>query len=186
MLHVKRLREWGAIAALALLVIAFYAYWHRESLFYTIDQFHGEGTIRLNKGHWPYPDWYSVRFRSIPLDKPGSYQFRFRGVPPKEFTFHLEFPLSRDGLRDLYAQLRTHLSVALSDEAGTVLGSASSPLTDGWHLSERGFDAQFYHWNTYKLSLHSDRAYELHLIIKDVDPKTPRIEAVPLLESTRG
>lgn len=181
----KRLRQWAVVAAVTLVAVV-YAAWNGEWLFYTTDQFHGDGTIRLNKGHWPYPDWYSIGFHPVPLDKPGSYRFSFRGVPPGKFSFHLQFPLGPHDSDARYADLKTHLGVTLSQVEGPVLGAGSSALNHGWHLSQTGSDAQFYHWNTYKLSLRGDRTYELRLTITDVDPKTPRVDALPLLETPRS
>jgi hypothetical protein len=186
-----------ACAAVTILCLA----WNRESLFFRTAQYEGDGTFVHHGAYGPLPAWYEVLFPEVPLDRPGFYHFRCRGLPPKAFTFELRVKLRQpnwgawtpyDDLRDL----NTQASIKISDADGTVLravsdpfrerarGLGQSPALDGWTLraAEREYgELVFHHWKCVAVPVHTNQIYHIDFALNDIDPDTPHLTAVPSL-----
>ena len=186
-----------ACAALTILCLA----WNRENLFYRTAQYEGDGAIVHHGAYGPLPAWYEVLFPEVPIDKPGSYHFHCRGLPHKAFTFELRVPLRQRNriAGSPYESLRslnTRASVRISDGDGAILGAGSDPLRErervpgespalaGWALrvAEPVYDSLVsHHWTCVAVPVHTNRTYRIDFELKDIDPDTPHLTAVPSL-----
>jgi hypothetical protein len=129
---------------------------------------------------------YSIKMRRIPFYRPGEYVYRLRGLPNEEMSLELYAEGKSDRDRIELTTLGTTLDAVLSDENGVVC-QASGKAREGqnesiWVLMSDGSGAAFWHWHCVRIPLKSSSSYTLTLRIRDVDPKTPKIDLVPVLE----
>jgi hypothetical protein len=141
---------------------------------------------------------YEIRLRSIPFYKAGEYVFHFRGMPNEEMSLLLY----TQGKKFLYVSdehppddgyelthLKTAIEATLVDRQGrTVCSGTGLPLhgdingnPNGWIL-QGGDPAAYYHANCLRVALKPSQSYTLTIKIPDVDPKTPPINLLPVLE----
>jgi hypothetical protein len=141
---------------------------------------------------------YEIRLRSIPFYEAGEYVFHFRGMPNEEMSLLLY----TQGKKSLYVggehppddgyeltHLKTPLEATLVDRQGrTVCSGTGLPLhgdingnPNGWIL-QGGDPAAYYHANCLRVALKPSQSYTLTIKVHDVDPKTPRINLLPVLE----
>jgi hypothetical protein len=129
---------------------------------------------------------YSIKMRRIPFYRPGEYVYHLRGLPNEEMSFRLDAEGKSDKDRIELTKLGTTLDAALSDENGVVC-QASGKVREGqnesiWVLMSSGSEAAFWHLHCVHIPLKSSSTYTLTLRIRDVDPNTPKIDLVPVLE----
>ena len=140
---------------------------------------------------------YSVRFRPIPFSQPGEYLFHFRGLPNDQMTLQLHVQGKTDKDEPELTHLGTTLDALLVNQKGQVVCEAVGTPTLGpgergdnnpkyWIWTTSG-DAElaYYHWNC--TGFHTKRfdSYTLRIRIRDVDPKTPKTNLIPVLEGSR-
>ena len=130
---------------------------------------------------------YWIRFRPIPFYQVGEYVFHFRGMPNEEMSLQLYAEGKTDSDRDELTHLGTTLGALLVDQNGRVVCQATGVARDGqnehiWVVMSSGLEAAFWHWNCVHLPLKGSEAYTLTLRIGNVDPKTPRINLLPVFE----
>jgi len=130
---------------------------------------------------------YSIKMRRIPFYQPGEYVFHFRGMPNEEMSLHLhaEGKTYRD--REELTHLETTLDALLVDQNGRVVCQATGMAREGqnehiWVLMSRGDEEAFWHWNCVHMPLKSSESYTLTLRNRNVDPRTPRINMLPVFE----
>jgi hypothetical protein len=131
---------------------------------------------------------YTLRMRSIPFYQAGEYVFHFRGMPNEEMSLQL-YPENKTDKDELELKhLETTLEAGLVAQDGRIVCEASGrPLksgsnANGWVLMVRGDEVAYWHWNCVHMPLKSSESYTLTLRIRDVDPKTPRINLLPYFE----
>jgi len=165
------------IAAIAVIALLYFADEYRAM------RFRGDGKISGG----PVLG-YSIAFRKIPFYQPGEYVFHFRGVPHEELALELH----ADGKgSDNEAELRvkTVLEASIVDQKGRSICQASGPPLEhgqspnGWVLMLGGDEAAYWHWNCTWVQFEPFDSYTLTLRIRDIDPKTPRINLSPTLRS---
>jgi hypothetical protein len=130
---------------------------------------------------------YQIKMRPIPFYKAGEYAFHLRGLPDEDLTLQLYADGKTDGDRDELTHLDTTLDASLVDETGHVICRASGMPRDGqnqhiWVLMSGPLEAAFWHWNCAHLPLKPSVSYTLTVRLSDVDPKTPKINLIPVLE----
>ncbi|HEY6387037.1 MAG TPA: hypothetical protein VIX91_15280 [Candidatus Acidoferrum sp.] len=131
---------------------------------------------------------YQIEFRKIPFYEPGEYAFHFRRAPREELILelHTEGKGSND---EAELRVKTIIEASIVDQAGRSLCRASGqPLEhgqnpNGWVLMLAGNDAAYWHWNCEWVQYEPSDSYTLTLRIRDIDPKTPRINLIPILRS---
>jgi hypothetical protein len=131
---------------------------------------------------------YLIEFHKIPFYQSGEYVFHFRGVPHEELALelHAEGKGSND---EAELRVKTIIEAAIVDETGRSVCQASGPPLDhgqnasGWVLMLGGDEAAYWHWNCTWVQFGPFDAYTLTLRIRDVDPKTPKINLAPTLRS---
>jgi hypothetical protein len=130
---------------------------------------------------------YQIKMRPIPFYKAGEYVFNFRGLPNEELSLQLYAEGKTDGDREELTHLDTTLDALMVDQNGLVICQASGMPRDGqnenvWVLMSSGFDAAFWHSNCVDMPMKPSVSYTLTLRLRNVDPKTPKINLVPVLE----
>ncbi len=130
---------------------------------------------------------YSIQMRKIPFYQAGEYVFHLRGLPNEEMSLQLYAEGKTDNNREELTHLDTILDALLVDQNGRTVCQATGMPRDGqneriWVVMSSGFEAAFWHWNCVHMLLKSSDSYTLTLRIKNVDPKTPRINLLPVLE----
>ncbi len=146
-------------------------------------RFRGDGKLSGGPvfGYW-------IRLRPIPFYQEGEYVFHFQGLPNEELSFIL-YPDDKTDKDELELKhLETILEANLVDQHGHIICAASGkPLkkgnnANGWVLRIRGDEVAYWHWNCVHLHMRSSEAYTLTLRIRDVDPKAPHINLLPVIE----
>jgi hypothetical protein len=165
------------LTAIAVVVLLFFA---DE---YPALRFRGDGKFSGGPvfGYW-------IRLRPIPFYEAGEYFFHFRGLPKEELSVIL-YPDGKTDKDELELKhLETTLGAKLVDQHDQVICEASGkPLAqgnnaNGWVLQIRGDEVAYWHWNCVHLPLDPSASYTLTLRISSVDPKTPRINLLPVVE----
>lgn len=131
---------------------------------------------------------YNIEFLKIPFYKPGEYVFHFHGMPHEELILelHAEGKGSND---ETELRVKTVIEASLVDQRGRSFCQASGPPLEhgqnpnGWVLMVAGDEAGYWHWNCGWVQYEPSRSYTLALRIRDVDPKTPKINLIPTLRS---
>ncbi len=129
---------------------------------------------------------YSIKMRRIPFYRPGEYVYHLRGLPNEEMSLQLYAEGKSDKDRDELTSLGTTLDAVLSDRNGVVC-QASGKVRNGqnesiWVLMSGGSEAAFWHWHCVHIPLKSSSSYTLTIRISNVDPNTPKINLLPVLE----
>lgn len=130
---------------------------------------------------------YRIKMRPIPFAQAGEYVFHFRGLPDEELSLLLYTEGKTGENREEFTHLGTTLDALLVDQNGQIVCQASGMPREGqnehiWVVMSDGFDAAFWHWNCVHMPLKSSVSYTLTLRISNVDPKTPKIKLLPVLE----
>jgi hypothetical protein len=131
---------------------------------------------------------YRIEFHKIPFYQAGEYVFHFRGAPHEELALELH---AEGKASDNEAELRikTIIEAVILDQKGRSICQASGPPLEhgqnpnGWVLMLGGDEAAYWHWNCAWVQFNTRDSYTLTLRIRDVDPKTPKINLVPTLRS---
>jgi hypothetical protein len=125
---------------------------------------------------------------NIPLNRPGEYVFHFRPKKSREMILLLEVQGSR-GERDRreLTNLQMTIGVTVQNQAGrTVCDAKGSPRNDvgadNWVLMTTGGEAEFWNRNCAEIKLKRSESYLVTIRVRDVDPKTPKIEVTPIFE----
>lgn len=129
---------------------------------------------------------YWIELRKIPFYQSGEYVFHFRGMPHEEMALELR---AEGKTSDNEAELRvkTIIEVLFVDQNGRAVCQASGPPLEhgqnpnGWVLMLGGDEAAYWHWNCVWFQLNPSDHYTMTLRIRDIDPKTPRINLIPTL-----
>ena len=136
---------------------------------------------------------YSVRFRKIPFSVPGEYVSHFRGMPKREMSLQLYVEgKSFDNEAEL-THVGTTIEAVLVDKNGELIcEGGGSPLVGvgkiddrnpkGWVTMLGGDEAAYWNGNCLRMPLKPSNSYTLTLRIRDIDPKTPKINLIPTLE----
>jgi hypothetical protein len=129
---------------------------------------------------------YQIKMPPIPFNRAGEYVFHFRGIPNEDMSLQLYAEGKSHENREELTHLDTTLDALLVDQNGNVVCKASGMPRDGqnehiWVVMS-GLDAAFWHWNCVHMRLKPSVSYTLTLGISNVDPKTPPINLLPVLE----
>jgi hypothetical protein len=130
---------------------------------------------------------YTIKMRKIPFDQAGEYVFHFRGLPDEEMSLQLYAEGKTDKNRKELTHLDTMLDALLVDHNGRTVCQATGMPRDGqnehiWVVMSSGFEAAFWHWNCVHMPLKPSDSYTLTLRISNVDPRTPKINLLPVFE----
>jgi hypothetical protein len=133
---------------------------------------------------------YRIVMRTIPFNQEGEYVFHFRGLPDEELSLELQVEGKTDKDREELTHLDTKLSALLVDQNNHIVCQASGVPKDGnnehiWVVMSGGNDVAFWHWNCVHMPLKPSVSYTLTLRVSNVDPKTPKINLLPVLEGGR-
>jgi len=131
---------------------------------------------------------YLIEFRKIPFHQPGEYVFHFRGVPHEELALelHAEGKGSDD---EAELRVKTIIEASIVDQKGRSICQAKGPPLEGgqnasgWVLMLGGDDAAYWHWNCTWVQFGPFDSYTMTLRLRNVDPKTPKINLAPILRS---
>jgi hypothetical protein len=126
--------------------------------------------------------------RAVPFNKAGEYVFHLRRIPSGNMSLLLYAQGKTDSDREELTSLHTTLRSLLIDQKGNVICRASGATGDGpidqiWVLMSGYSEAAFWQSNCLHVRLNSSSSYTLTLGVSDVDPKTPTVNLVPVLES---
>lgn len=133
-----------------------------------------------------------TELRSFPLDRPGEHVFHFRQDQKGEMTLLLKIEGSTgEPDRQELTHLRTTVEVILLNHTGrTVCQAVGSPgdgvSTDNWVLKTSRGEAAFWHRSCAEIKLKRSESYTLTVRLRNVDPKTPKIEATPIFERSNN
>ena len=130
---------------------------------------------------------YQIKMRPIPFSQAGEYVFHFCGVPDEEMSLQLYAEGKTDNNREELTHVGTTLDALLVDQNGQTICQGSGMPRDGqnehiWVVMSSGLEAAFWHWNCVHMPLKPNVSYALTLRISNVDPKTPKINLLPVLE----
>jgi hypothetical protein len=130
---------------------------------------------------------YQIKMLPIPFNQAGQYIFHFRGLPDEELTLKLYPEGKTTENSEELTHLDTILEALLVDQNKHIVCQASGMPRDGenehiWVVMSRGFEVAFWHWNCAHMPLKPSGSYTLTLRISNVDPKTPKINLLPVLE----
>jgi hypothetical protein len=133
---------------------------------------------------------YEIRLRRIPFYEAAEYVFHFRGLPNEKMSLSLYAEGQTNRNLPELVSLETSLEARLVDQDGRVVCHAENVPRDGksehiwWVVVANGDLATFWH-NCVQMRLKPSTSYTLTLRIARVDPKTPRINLLPVLEGGR-
>ena len=144
-------------------------------------RFHGDG--KFSGG--PVFGYY-IKMRPIPFSQAGECIFHFRGIPDEEMSLQLYAGGKTYDNRDELIHLSTTLEAILVDQSGHIVCHGSGTPGDGqneriWVLMSSGSEAAFWHWHCVQMPLKPNVSYTLTLRVSNVDPKTPKINLLPVL-----
>jgi len=150
---------------------------------FPILRFHGNAWI------WGGPGFgYQIKMRAIPFNEPGEYVFHFREIPDGTMSLllYVEGKTGKD--REELTDLHAGLDAIFTDQAGTVVCRASAkpgngPIDQVWALMSGYWGAAFWHSNCVHMPLKRSDSYTLILRVRDVDPNTPKINLLPVIET---
>jgi hypothetical protein len=130
---------------------------------------------------------YKIKMRPVPFNQAGEYVFHFRGIPNEDMSLQLYAEGKSHKDRQELTRLDTTLNALLVDQNGRIVCQASGVPREGqnehiWVLMSGGSEAAFWHWNCVHMPLKPFDSYTLTLRISNVDPKTPAINLLPVLE----
>lgn len=130
---------------------------------------------------------YTIRMHPVPFYRDGEYVFHFRGMPEEEMSLQLYAEGKTDSDRQELTDLQTTIDALLVDHNGSVVCQATGMARDGqnehiWVVMSGPMEAAFWHWNCVHMPLKSSESYTLTLRIRNVDPKTPKINLLPVFE----
>jgi hypothetical protein len=131
---------------------------------------------------------YEIEFRRIPFYAPGEYVFHFRGVPHEELALELHAE-GKGGRDEAELRVKTIIEASIVDQKGRSICQASGPPLEhgqnpnGWVLMLGGDEAAYWHWNCTWVQFDPSDSYTLTIRIGGIDPKTPRINLIPILRS---
>jgi hypothetical protein len=129
---------------------------------------------------------YWIELQKIPFYQPGEYIFHFHGMPHEEMALELraEGKSSRD---EAELRVKTIIEASIVDQKGRSICQASGPPLEhgqnpnGWVLMLGGDEAAYWHWNCVWFQLNPSDHYTMTLRVRDIDPKTPKINLIPTL-----
>jgi len=131
---------------------------------------------------------YQIKFQKIPFYQAGEYVFHFRGAPHEELVLELHAE-GKGSDNEAELRIKTIIEAAIVDQKGRSICQAIGPPLEhgqnpnGWVLMLGGDEAAYWHWNCAWVQFNTLDSYTLTLRIRDVDPKTPKINLVPTLRS---
>jgi hypothetical protein len=169
---------------IALIVVALL--WFADE--YPALRFRGDG--RLSGG----PVFgYTVRLRKIPFYLPGEYVSHFRGMPKREMSLQLYAEGKTFDNEAELTHVGTTIEAVLVDQNGQLIcKGVGSPLVGagkiddsnpkGWVTMLGGNEAAYWNGNCLRMPLKPSDSYTLTIRIRDIDPKTPKINLLPTLE----
>jgi hypothetical protein len=129
--------------------------------------------------------------KNVPLNMPGEYVFHFRPEKNQEMTLLLEVQRSRgEPDRQKLTNLQLTIEATVQNQTGrTVCHAVGSPKNDvgadgadNWVLMTIGDEAAFWKRNCAEMKLNHSESYLVTIRVRDVDPKTPKIEVTPIFE----
>lgn len=129
---------------------------------------------------------YEIKFREIPFYLPGEYTFHFRGMPHEDLALELHAE-GKNADNEAELRVKTVLEASIVTERGQSICQASGPPLaygqnpNGWVVMLAGHDAAYWHWNCTSVEFEPSDSYTMTLRIRDVDPKTPKINLLPVL-----
>lgn len=146
---------------------------------------------------------YSIQLRQVPFYRAGEYVFHLRGMPSREMTLQLyvEGKSSVDNRLEL-TNLNTQVEALLVDQNGRVICQAAGmiepchyckilpdketgpSIQKEWMLISGPHAPAYWHENCLRMRFKPSDSYTLTLRILAVDPKTPKIDLIPTLESS--
>lgn len=139
-------------------------------------------------GTVPGTDEYPA-LQSFPLDQPGEHVFHFRQAHSGEMTLLLEVEGSTEEEpdRQKLTHLQTTIEATLLNHSGrTICHAVGSPregvTSDNWVLRASRGEAAFWHRSCGEIKLKRSESYTLKVLVRDVDPKTPKVKATPIFE----
>lgn len=146
-------------------------------------RYHGDG--RLSGPHLLRPR-YTDSFPDVPLDKEGTYDFHFRGIPEEEMTLILYIKgnadLSFDERRS-FETLGTTIDASLTDDRGNVACHVSGRPSDGiWVLQGPPEAGYFGLRQCHPVRVYPNRSYDLAIQVRDVEPHGKEVVIAPRLE----
>jgi hypothetical protein len=131
---------------------------------------------------------YQIEFQKIPFYQAGEYVFHFRGAPHEELALELHAE-GKGSDNEAELRVKTIIEAVIVDQKGRSICQASGPPLEhgqnpnGWVLMLGGDEAAYWHWNCTWVQFNTLDSYTLTLRIRNVDPKTPKINLVPTLRS---
>ena len=153
---------------------------------YHIREFSGDGTISDNGFNSSRSQGrYHIRFPPMSLTEAGKRTFTFQGLPLVPLTLGLrvvEPPIVRQSEYEVLTKLNTVVQATLKDSAGEVFVDVSDPLKQ-WRLAWSGNERSdlFWHQNAPHLRAKRGQGYQLTLVVRDIDPKSPPLVVEPTL-----
>lgn len=149
---------------------------------YPLLRFRGDGKLSGGPvlGYW-------IRMRKIPLAETGEYMFHFRGVPNEDMDLQLYAQGISLANGSQIADLKTYIEVSLRDQSGRVICEASGSPSETdrpkkWVTMMGPDEAAYWNENCLRMRLKPSASYSLTIHIRDIDPKTPKIDLIPTLE----
>jgi len=130
---------------------------------------------------------YSLRMRPIPFYTPGEYVFHFSGMPDEEMTFWLEAE-GKNRNDESALRVKTLMEEVLTNQKGQICRADGPPLErgqsdHGWDLVLAGEEAGYWNWDCGLVLFKPSESYTLTLRIREVDPRTPKVNLIPLFRS---
>jgi hypothetical protein len=120
--------------------------------------------------------------RPIPFYQSGEYVFHFRGIPNEEMSLELYAEAKSNDNRSELTNLDTELEASLECDASENKKRAPDDRHQSHWMLMSGPFAAYWHRNCVSVRLKPSDSYTLTLRIKNVDPKTPRINLIPTLK----
>jgi hypothetical protein len=142
--------------------------------------FDGDGTV-TDHGFWSYRPRYEIALRpALALSEPGSFQYRFRGLPDEALSLSLAVRPARDEQHEQLKQLETVVDLTLRRNDGAVMCRAAGPLKDWKLMWSREPSAEYWQPSCLNLRLRDREGYTLSVTVSPSDAPLS-VTVVPLL-----
>ena len=107
-------------------------------------------------------------------------------MPREEMALEL-YAEGKGSKDEVELRVKTIIEASLVDQKGRAICQASGPPLEngqspnGWVLMLGSDEAAYWHWGCVWFKLRPSDSYTLTIRIRDVDPRTPKINLLPIL-----
>ena len=172
----QRLRRFGSLIAVCMLVSSYYVATHYEGWRY-------QGGQIVNNGLFSQPR-FEAPLASVPFNVPGTYEFSFSHFPADDATVMLTTPSAPS--EDSIEGLTTEVRIRVIDQNSRIKCDGAGRPRRGqgprqWVVTSSAGVIGLWHWACTCLQLRACAPCRVEITVGPVDPATPAMLLIPTL-----